>query len=160
MKTLSDPYKPKPWLGVLMALVMGGAALFMASSAKTNDAGLILNGIRFSPQGATIIYWCLAAASAAFSAVGVFWVATLISARRLTLTLTATEFSVPMGRRLIVVPLSDIEGFDVLKEKKERLLTIYHAGGKLAILQSSLPDAAAFDEVCSALASLKPSVRN
>jgi hypothetical protein len=74
--------------------------------------------------------------------------------------LTATEFWVPIGPRLIVVPLSDIEGFDVQNVEKERLLNIYHAGGKLTILRSFLPDAAAFDEVCSAIASLKPSVKN
>jgi hypothetical protein len=131
----------------------------VANDAKTNDAGLILNGIEFSPQAATIIYWCFAAVCAAFSALGVFMLAAAFSPRR-RLTLTATEVSVPIGRRFLVVPLSDIEGFDVQNLEKERALNIYHARGKLAILRSFLPDAAAFDEVCSAIASLKPSVKN
>jgi hypothetical protein len=158
MKTLSYPYKPKPWLGLLMFLVFGGGALFMAFDASSNNAGLILNGVEFSPHGATIFYWCLAAACAAFSALGVRVVFMAFGSRRLTLT--ATELSVPIARRVVVIPLADIKGFDVQAAKKERLLNIYHGKGKLTVLQSFLPDAAAFEELCSAIAGLKPSLRN
>jgi hypothetical protein len=156
METLSYRYKPKHWSMLLAFLFFGAIAFSMGHEAKTNDRGLILNGvIYFSPHGATIFYWCVAVGSAAFVALGIpGFVVGVFSSHHLTLT--ATDISVRkygFSPRLTVVLLADITSLNVQKVQGHRFLNIHHGKGKLAVSESFLPDAVSFEQVCSALAS-------
>jgi hypothetical protein len=154
MKTLSYPYKP-PNLRILfgMALVFGLGALVMGYIAMTNDSGLVINGAHLSRHGATIFYGCFAAASAAY---GVMFfpvcILAVLSPRRLTLT--STEISLTNHKfwhRVTVVPLADIKNLDIKTIQTLRFLNIHHSKGKLTISEGFLPDAAAFEELYSAI---------
>jgi hypothetical protein len=71
------------------------------------------------------------------------------------LTLTATDISAPrfgFSRHVTVVPRADIQRLDMQTVRRHRFLNIHHSKGKLTISQSYLPDAAAFEKVCSVLA--------
>lgn len=159
MKTLSYPYKPpKPAIIFLMSLVFGGAALFMGYLAVTSNSALDLGLFRFSPHGATIFFWCVAAACAVY--VVLFFpqcILAVLSPRRLTLT--STEISLTnhtFWHRVTVVPIPDIKSLDIRKIQTIRFLNIYHGKGKLTISEYYLPDAAAFEELCSVIAVLHP----
>ena len=152
--SINYPYKPKAWAMALACLFFGAIAFFMAREAISNDRGLILNSIiHFSIRGATIFYWCVSVVASLFVAVGVpaFFVS-LFSSHRLVLT--ETTVSAPMfgfSRKPTVVPLSSITGLDVQIVQRQRMLNIRHNAGKLTIMQSWLPSAAAFDELYAAL---------
>lgn len=154
MKIIDHPYKPKAWAMALACLFFTVIAVLMVREAMTNDRGLVLNGIlHFSEGGATIFYWCIAALSALFVAVGVAALsASLLGSHRLVLTNTgvsAPRFG--FSRRPTVVPISSITGLDVQEIHRQRLLNIRHKAGKLTIIQSWLPNEAAFDGFVAAL---------
>lgn len=159
MEILSYPYRPKPWVMLLVSIFFGAAALFMGRQALVNDRGLIINGlIHLEPGGATTFYWCVAAISAAFVAVGIsaFFVG-LLSSRRVILT--GTDISAPkfgFSRKATAVNLSDIRSLSVQVIEGQRFLNIYHVNGKLAISASFLPDEAAFEQLCAAIAQRAP----
>lgn len=153
MKNLDYPYKPKVWVVAFACLIFGVNTLVMVREAMANDSDLVLNGIPFTTQGATLIYWCVAATSGLFVAAGVsvFFVG-LFSSHRLVVT--ETEVSAPsfvFSRQPTVVPLSSITDLYIEAEQRARTLIIRHEAGKLRIVQSWLPSAAALDEICAAL---------
>jgi hypothetical protein len=157
MMSLNYPYKPSP-LGMARAcLFFGVCALVMAHAAMTNDRGLILDGIvNFSIHGATIFYWCVAAVSCLFVVVGIpaFFIGIFSSHR---LVLTGTSVSAPrsgFSRSPTVVELSSITGVDIKVMQRQRMLNIHHKSGKLTIMQSWLPNEAAFNEVAGALSAV------
>ncbi len=159
MHTLRYAYRPNPLWMALGAAFFAVCAVFLGLEAANNDRGLILNGvIELSTRGATIFYWTLAGASAAFVAAGLAGaVAGLVSPQHVTLT--ATDLSAPrsaFSRRPTVVALADVHGLEIQQVQQQRFLTIRHRGGKLAINRSFLPDAAAFDALCEALAARVP----
>jgi hypothetical protein len=152
--TLDYPYKPKPWAMALASSFFAACALGMVYAARTNDRGLILNGIiEFSPSGATTFYWWVAGVSALFVLAGLSGLAmSVLGAQRLRLT--ATEIAAPrsvFSREATIVPLADVEAIDVQSIQRQRLMNIRHRRGKLSIMQSFLPGAAAFDELHHAL---------
>lgn len=155
METLSYPYKPKPWGMLLGVLFFGAIAVYAGYSAWTNDRGLIINGlIRLERGGATNFYWGMAAASAAFVAVALpAFLLGLFSSHRVTLT--GEEISAPryaFSRGVTTVKLSDIKDLSVQVVQNYSFLYIQHPGGKLTINGSFLPDKAAFERLCSAIA--------
>lgn len=159
MEILNYPYRPKPWRMLLGAAFFGAIAVFMVHEATTNERGLIINGlIRLGPDGATTFYWCIAAISAVFVAIAVpAFVIGLRSSHRLILT--STDVSAPkfgFSRRPTTVKLSDIKSLDLQVVQQHRFLNIHHANGKLTINASFLPNEAAFDELCTAIASRTP----
>jgi hypothetical protein len=139
----------------------GACLIFMGREAMFNDRGLIINGlIHLGPAGATIFYWCLAAVSGVFVAIGIpaFFVG-LLSSRRVTLT--ATAISAPkfgFSRAPTVVLLSDVQQVSLQKVQKHRFLNIHHAHGKLAIAESYLSSAAVFEALCSEIIARTPAV--
>lgn len=159
MEILSYPYRPKPWAMLLASIFFGAAGLFMCREAMVNDRGLIVNGlIHLEPGGATTFYWCVAAVCAAFTGIGIpaFFVGLLSSHR---VTLTSTDVSAPkfgFSRKATTVKLSDIRGQSVLVVQEHRFLNIYHVNGKLTINASFLPDEAAFEKLCAAIAERAP----
>jgi hypothetical protein len=154
VETLEYPYKPKLWAMALASSFFAACALGMVYAARTNDRGLILNGlIEFSTTGATTFYWWVAGASALFVLAGLAGLAmSVLGAQRLRLT--ATEIAAPksvFSREATVVPLADVEAIEVQTIQRQRLMNIRHPRGKLSIAQSLLPDASAFDALLHAL---------
>lgn len=159
MEILSYPYRPKPWVMLLASIFFGVAACFMGREAMVNDRGLIINGlIHLEQSGATTFYWCIAAVGAAFAAIGIpaFFVGLLSSHR---VVLTSTDVSAPkfgFSRKATTVKLSDIRSQSVQVVQEHRFLNIYHVNGKLTISASFLPNEAAFEELCAAIAKRVP----
>lgn len=163
METLNHSYRPKAWAMALASVFFGSCALFMGHEAIVNNRGLIIDGIiHLSPAGATVFYWCVAAVSGAFVAVGIpaFFVGLLSNQR---IILTATEISAPrfsFSRAPTVVKLADVQDINLQVVQKQRFLNIYHRNGKLTITESHLPNRAAFEELCAAIRSRVPKFTN
>lgn len=154
MKNLDYPYRQKAWATAFACLFFGAITFLMVREAMTNERGLVLNGIvHFSTHGATIFYWCVAVASGLFVAVGIPTLfVSLFSSHRLVVT-DATVFAPRFGfsRQPTIVPLSSITGLDIQVAQRQRMLNIRHKTGKLTIMRSRLPNAAALDELLAAL---------
>jgi hypothetical protein len=159
MNDLTYPYKPNLWVLILAALSFAAVTCLLAEEAMSNERGLVLNEmIHFSQTGATIIYWCIVAMAAMFVILAVPLLLAGLRNRH-HVTLTATEISAPMhacSRSIIAVPLTDITGLEVQALQYQRSLVIYHANGELSISQHLLPNASAFEELCSAIAERAP----
>ncbi len=160
MQTLSYSYKGKPWLFLLMSLAFGECAYLTAYAALTNDRGLIFNGVHFSPRAATIFYACLAVLCTLFVALLLppFIMGLLGRAR---VTLTDEALCAPkngLGRKLAVVPLSDIESVTLQAIQGTKFLHVHHRNGKVTIHQGLLPSAQAFEELCTAIRDRAPAL--
>lgn len=152
---LEYAYKARPGLMLGGILFFGACAVSMIHAAMTNDRGLMIRNLflTFSPKGATIFYWCVAAVSAIFVLVAV---AALISglANPMSVYLTSTELSAPkhgFARKRLSIPLQSILSVDIQTVQKQRFMNVYHSEGKLSIAQSMMPGAVAFDELYRAL---------
>jgi hypothetical protein len=150
-------YTYKARLGLMLGGIafFGTCAAFMAHTAMTNDRGLIIRNLflKFSPEGATVFYWCVGAISAAFVLVAT---AALISGltNPMSIQLTSSELAAPkhgFAKKRTSIALGSIQAIDVQTVQKQRFINIYHAGGKLSIAQSMMPNATAFDELHRAL---------
>lgn len=154
MNVLEYPYKPKPWVMLAVAMFFAAAGAFIAMEALTNERGLVIQRlIRLSSQGATVFYWCLAAACLVFTVAGVAGFASGILGRR-TLRLTGSEISAPRfgwSRAETVVRLAEITAIGVQSIQNQRFLNVDHRGGRLSICASFLPSKAAFEELHNAL---------
>jgi len=151
--TLVYPYRPNPRSMILPILFFGACAAIGVVAARTNDAGLIIGGlITLSVRGATIFYWCLAAASLLFVLAGVWGIVAGRNSQGLV-RLTPAEISAPRtmrAREPTVVRLSEIQGLAMGQIQGRLLLTIRHPGGSLSIAESMLPNGA-FDVLCRTL---------
>ena len=154
MKTVSHPYRPKPWMMALGCIFFGAIAVFMAREAMFNDRGLVLNGLlHLGTTGATIFYGSVAAVSAVFVAIAIpGFIVGLTSPHRVTVT--DTEVSAPrfgFSRKVTTVRFADIRDMSLQQVQRQRFLVIVHAGGKLSLIETFLPNREAFDEICLAL---------
>ena len=155
MRNLRYPYKPGPLRMLLVILFFGASGYFVIHEAQTNTRGLILNGIiELSPDNATLFYWGLTVFSGLFVLGGIWGlVASFASSKELILTETTLTAPGSMwSRHPKIVRVSDIRHLETQQIQRQRLLYVYHPGGKLAISASLLPDSAAFDELCAELA--------
>ncbi|HEY6181376.1 MAG TPA: hypothetical protein VIW67_03970 [Terriglobales bacterium] len=153
MADLSFPYKPKPWSMLFAALFFAGCFLLGWRVVTTNDKPIVLFGYTLSAEQAHVVFVGVTMASALFvlAAVPAFFVG-LFSSHRLILT--ATQISAPkhgFSRYVTVVPLSEIKGTSLQTVRRQRFLNIHHSKGRLTIMQSFLPDANAFEQICAAL---------
>ncbi len=147
-------YKAKPLTMIAALVFFGACATGMGLEALTNDRGLILNGIiHLGVAGATWFYWGVAAASAIFVVGALIALASSIG-NPMSVLLTSQEIAAPrngFSRKRIAIPLPDIVDVRVQTVQRHRFLNIYHRNGKLSIIQSMLPDAAAFEKLHAAL---------
>jgi hypothetical protein len=152
---LEYPYRAKPWMMLAAIAFFGACAAGMGYRAVTNDRGLILNRIfTFSVDGATIFYWCIAAAAALF-VVGAILALIAGLTNPMAVRLTATDFSAPkhgFAKKLIVIALRDIKEIGIQTVHKQRFMNVYFRNGKLSIAQSMLPNSEAFERLHSGLA--------
>jgi hypothetical protein len=151
----SDPpreidYRPKWWIIVACGLMFGGCALLFANLAARNHRGLIINGIiRLGPQGATVFYWSLFGASAAFVLMSLFLVYHRLRYRQ-RLVLGPSTITVPASRwsrRTEEIAYADIRDLVTTEVSGQRFLQVVHPGGKYTIVASMLPSRAVFEEL-------------
>jgi hypothetical protein len=154
LDTLEFPYKPKPRIMLIGALLFAALGGFAAMEAMTNERGLVLERlIHLSPQGATIFYWSLAAACALLVPLGLASFAAGFVGRRYV-RLTSTELSAPRfawSKSNTVVALADILDIAVQSVQKQRFLHVHYRGGRLTINQSFLPSRDAFEQLREAI---------
>jgi hypothetical protein len=148
---LEYAYKARPALMLGVIAFFGACAAFMIHAALTNDRGLIIKNLflKFSPEGATIFYWCVATVSVIFVLLAI---AAVISglANPTSVCLTSTELHAPkngFSKKRLSIPLHSVQSVQIQTVQKQRFMTIYHSAGKLSIAQSLMPSAAAFDEL-------------
>lgn len=133
----------RPWGKLALGVIFFGAgALFMHHRAATNDRGLIINGlIELGVHGAKIFYWSLAALSAAFVVVCIFYgMPQLLIRRRITMdedaiTLPARGFSAAHYR----IPWGEIESVSRSTYEKMTFLKIRHRGRRFSVNSTWLP---------------------
>jgi hypothetical protein len=80
---------------------------------------------------------------------------------RARVTLTEKVLCAPrngLGRKLVVVPLSDIESVTLQAIQGTKFLHVHHRNGKVTIHQGLLPSAQAFEELCTAIRDRAPLV--
>jgi hypothetical protein len=151
---LEYPYKAKPASMLAGIAFFGACAVVGVSLAVTNDRGLILNGIfRFSANGATIFYWCLAAASMLFVLVAILALTMNLTTPRFV-RLTSSELSFPpygFARQPVVIALSDITQVTIQTIQRHQFLNIHHRNGKSTLSKSMLPNSDAFEKLNAAL---------
>lgn len=147
-------YGPKWTVIVFCALFFGACAIVLGAKAKGNERGLILNGvIEFSPTGATIFYWVLAALSAGFVVVAGF-LAVMRLALRQRIAFTETCLMVPRSKwssEEVTVPFRDVLELTRAEASGQRFLTIVHPGGKFTLIGWMLPKKQDFDELWQGL---------
>jgi hypothetical protein len=156
---LEYPYTAKPLVMIAGILFFGACGAGLGLEALTNDRGLFLNGIiRLGVEGATWFYWVIAAVCAAFVVAALGALVSSVG-NPMSVLLTSQEISAPrngFSRKRITVALPDIVDVRVQTMERHRFLNIYHRTGKLTIIQSLLPDAAAFDRLHAALVAGMP----
>ncbi len=144
------PYKPKLIVFILSIAFFVACAAVLGYVAATNDRGLILNGIiKFSENGATIFYWCLAGASVLLALFGVLGLVKGITSKREVLA-TQEAISAPksgVSNKIITINYSGIIDLNVQVIQKQKFLNIFYSEGKLSIPQSMLPSKKAFEEL-------------
>ena len=153
-ETVEYPYKANTRTMLFGIVFFGACAVALGRAAATNDRGLIINRvIELSAANATLFYATMAVLSLVFVAVAA-WALKAGRAMPRFVRLTPTELSAPkhgFARQNTVVRMSDIRGMGVQVIQRQHLLTIDHAGGSITIPRSMLPDAAAFERLCSEL---------
>ncbi len=127
--------------------------------ALTNDEVLVIQGVlRLSPFGGRIVYWVLAAMSAAFMCCGVFLAFTrLTSVQRIALT--PTGIILPTGkwnrRDEAFVEFKDIAAVKLLEFHGNHYLYVYASGLRYTVDKGFL-SANDFDEITWVLQSHIP----
>ncbi len=150
MNEIKYPYKPKILTYLLVTLGFAVAGGILSKVALSNTQGVILNRfIEFSPNNATIFYWCLVGASAIFVAIGILGICSALTTKN-EIVLTKTEFSVPkklIGNNIVSVNFSDITHLAPITVHGQNMLIIQHKNGDVTIQQSAMPNKQAYDEV-------------
>lgn len=151
MSDLSYAYKPKALSMALGLAFFAVCGVVLVNMARTNTAGLIINGlIDLGPADATLVYWGLASCSAIFCVLALLGIARgLTSAQKLTLG--ATGIRLPKSAfsdSLVSVDYAHIRDMERQQIKGQHFLIIHHVHGKTTVTASMLPDQAIFDKVC------------
>ena len=152
---LEYPYKTRPRVMLAAMAFFGACAAEGVYAAVTNDRGLIFDHIftfRFSVNGATVFYWCIAAASMLIALGAMIALAMNFTTR--FVRLTSTEVSFPphgFARKPVVIALSDITLITTETVHKQRFIIIDHGTGKSSLAQSMLPNPEAFEKLNAAL---------
>lgn len=148
-------YRPRWTTIVFCAAFFGPCAAVLGLKAANNDRGLIINRvIELGPDGATILYWVLAALSAAFVGIAAFLAYDRLTFMR-RLAFGPTALIVPASRwsqEEQEIAYRDIVALSEATISGQRFLYVTHRGGTFTVTASLLPCKAAFAEVCELLA--------
>jgi hypothetical protein len=150
VETIRYPYKPKLWVMLLAGLFFAGCAVILGGVARSNDRGLIINGIiSFEADGATTFYWILAGVSALFVVVAVFAASRALTSQQ-ELVIDGRAISAPKrgtSKVILTVPFANITDLRIMQVASQKFLTIHHSDGKLEIVRDMLPRKADFETV-------------
>jgi hypothetical protein len=143
-------YRPRWFWIIIGVLLFGAGTIIFCHKALTNDRGLIINGIIELPiTGATIFYWVMCVASAAFVFAANFLVLHRLAFSQ-RITFTSETIVVPRSRwssEEIAVEYGAITGIEATEVSGEKFLRVTHSEGKFTIVASMLPTRQAYDEV-------------
>jgi hypothetical protein len=153
------PYRVRWWPVLLIIGFFGLATAMFVHKGFTNTRGVIINHlIELGPDGATIFFWGLAAASALFVALG-----TGLAAQRLLWPMrvgfTAEGLVVPtsqLSRTEFVIPYETIRRVSVVKRGSMRFINLSHDGGVYTINGIRLPSDAVLFTVADRIADACP----
>jgi len=148
------PYRPGWTAIVLCTLFFGALAAFMAHVARSNDRGLVINGVvTLSPGGATAFYWTVAGVGACFVLLaGLLAVVRLTSRQRVALAPAA--LLVPRGRwsnEETAIRFAEVLELSRTEVQGQHFLKIVHPGGTFTLVASMLPSREDFESVCAAV---------
>jgi hypothetical protein len=154
METLSYEYKPKALNMVLAGIFFVVCALCLFQEARTNQQGLIIDGlIRLDPHNATLFYWGLAACSVVMALISLPGLYRAMTSMQ-KLVLNETALRVPksgLSNTIATVSYHNITGLSLVKTRSQRILIVKHNNGKANISQSMLPSSAIFEKICRTL---------
>lgn len=157
---LTYPYKPKPWLMLLVVIFFAACAAVLGNMAISNDRGLIINGIiSMGDQGATIFYAILTLLSTGFVVAGALGVWSGVRSTR-TVQLTQDAVICPksgLSKTIITVPYENITALETSAVQKQVFLHVHHtgtdhSGGKLIIARQMFPSNDQFETFSTHLA--------
>lgn len=146
-------YKAR-WSAILLGVLLCGAGATVAAALAGSNRGLIIHGIKLSPEMAAC-FWL----SMTILALGGVLLFLLMAFHRLIRTqrivLTPTAIIVPKGRfssKMVIIPFSTITDLSVSKVSSQRFLKITHQCGATTIASSFLPMKTDFQSIFHALA--------
>jgi hypothetical protein len=136
------PYKPAAGRMIICAIVAGIGCAFLANQALHNNAGLIINGIfRFDQNGATGVYWFLAAACGVGTLLGIMGAIQSMTDPKV-LRLDAETLTLPHGFLLKETARIQYSAIKALSEQQVSSQTMLHLAthsGKYTLMASMLP---------------------
>lgn len=159
LNTLTYPYMPKLRTMALGIVVFAFFTFSAALSARSNQRGLVFNGmLHLNVHSATIFYWFASALSGVGLLVAIrgFYVGSAAPHR---IMLTATAITAPrsaISLQPTSVTLAYIRHLRIVETKNNLRLQIHHAAGTLTIQEVALPDRKTFKALCQALAERMP----
>lgn len=155
MDEVKIPYKPKLLIILLSIVATAGLSVGMGFIARTNDQGLIINGIiELSVFGATLFYWFLAAGCAVLSVLSILAVIIGLNSSK-EIVVSEHGIRAPksgISKKIVTVNFKDISETKIQSVHKQHFLYIHHPGGRLTIAQSMLPDKQSFEKLTEIVA--------
>ena len=137
----------------LVLLFFGAASIFYVWRAKTNDRGLIINGLfELGTSGATAFFAALAVASGGFVLIGL-WALAAHFGEPSYLVLAEGALSIPsrFGRKPRIVPYASIRDIQLTNVQGQSMLQIATDEGKATVAAIMLASDAQLREVGEAL---------
>lgn len=146
-------YKTKPFLTILIIIVLAITAFIFSQTALDNDAGLGYRSIELSVNGATIFYWFLTGLFLVFT---IFWIRGYLVGRskKREIILDDSGITSPksgLSKKTVNVKYSDITNMDISEESGHTMLKIHHGGKTLYIPRAMLKDKESFSELTQIL---------
>lgn len=155
VESITFPYKPKPWLMLIVALFFGAVAAYSTIEALTHEGGMVLKQvIHLGPQGATLFFVGSAALTGFIALAGLRGIWQGIGSTDV-LTVTPGGLSLPTGlvrKRQETVRFDSVTGLKRMRIKGNELLEIRHAGGKLTLARTMFANKAAFERAVGLVA--------
>lgn len=148
---LTYPYRPKPWLMLVVIVFFAACGAVLGHEALTNSQGLVLNNaIRFAPQGATIFYAVLTLLCLGFVATGIYGVWNGMTSRRVVELGADAVTRPPIGlyRQPATLPYARITAVTISRVQGQVFCHLHHDAGKIDFAQQLFPSEAAFRDFC------------
>lgn len=152
MKTYQ--YKPKNKLIIMTILFFGVCTAVLYHKAKTNDRGLILNGIiEFQENGAATFFWILTACSAIFVILGIIMIIQKIK-KNIPITISDDQISIPYGfvkKTIYHVLFKDINRIEEASISGQEFLYIYTEDKRHYITKDMIQTKDEYNEIVETL---------
>ena len=158
----SYSYNAKVPITVFSILLFGIFAAVLGSTAYSNDRGLILNGIRFAENTATIFYWILALFSLGFVLFGLEEIFQRFTSPQ-TLQISGSCLCIPRGffkKKIAEVKFAEVVDVTETKLQANRFLNLHTPQRKYSLNRAMMPSKDAYEEakslICAIIAAQQP----